>query len=173
MGEDRRLLKYKYGGSPANEESKKTFVKFEKERGDGDYDIFTFECDDEPHPDLVKALEAMAPHLRENCEIDDSRKVTVKSVTCTHKQMEGFEVHGLVISGLRELRNCNSPMSLNSPHKTDIPYADDQDADDMNLTSECLDDLAVLEREVFAYVDGKRAQLELGLEEPPKENHAA
>lgn len=167
--DSRRLLKFKYGGSSQDEDSRKVFVKFEKERGDGAYDVFTFECNDEPHPDLNKRLQNMVPHLRENCELtDDTKVIVVRSVTCTHKEMEGFEVHGLVISGLRTLSNCNAPMNLTSPHKTDRSY-NEEDEDDTNLlSSACLEALDALSEEVFAYVDGKRSQLELGLETETK-----
>lgn len=168
MNNGRRLLKFKYG-TGEDSEFKKCLVKFETSRADGDYDIFTFECDDDPSPDLKKRLDAMAEFLLENCEIEKNEiahKVQVKSVTCTHKEMEGFDVHGLVISGTRELKNCNAPMCLNSPHKTDVPYCEDSDDESILLSPECLHALDALVSEVFSYVDGKRAQLELDLEEP-------
>jgi hypothetical protein len=168
VGDSRRLLKFKYGGSHSEEDSKKTFVKFEKERDDGSFDLFTFECDDEVHPDLTKALQAMKPHLLENCELPDDRLVDVKSITCTYKAMDVGEVRGLVISGVRQLQNSNAPMVLTMPHKTDQPYTEDGD-DRICLSSACLDDLDRLSEEVFAYVDGKRAQLEMdfqGEDEP-------
>lgn len=159
---ERRLLKFKYGSS-SEDEFKKCLVKYEFKRDDGYSDVFTFECDDEPHPDLKEALEGMVEHLLENCEIasEEGHKITVKSVTCTYKDMDDVGlVRGLVISGVRELRRSNSPMVLNSPHKTDQPYTEDGD-DDICLSSRCIDALYGLEREVFAYLDGKRAQGEL------------
>ena len=169
MNDTRRLLKFKYG-SGSEEEFKKCLVKFETLRGDGEYDVFTFECDDEPHPDLKKKLEAMIPFLLENCEFeaDPAHKITVKSITCTHKAMDSFDVHGLVISGLRELKHCNAPMNLTSPHKTDRAYSDEDEGYDNLLSSACLNALDELVVEIFAYVDGKRAQLELGLDADEK-----
>ena len=161
MIDGRRLLKFKYGSSSEGE-TKRVFVKFEKERDDNQADIFTFECDDDAHPDLKKAPEAMVPHLLENCEIkaEEGYKIAVRSVTSTYKEMEDGTVHGLVISGLRELRYSRAPLVLTSPHKTDIPYSEG-DEDAPLLTSACLGAFDDLESEVFAYVDGKRAQGEL------------
>jgi hypothetical protein len=154
---ERRLLKFKYGFA-SDTDSRKCLVKYELERADGEYDLFTFECNDEPHPDLNFKLQGMAKHLIEICELPSDRVVTVNSVTCTHKDMDGQTVHGLVISGTRALNTSDAPMCLNSPHKTNVPYAEDQDASDKNLSGTCLSDLALLADEVFAYVDGKRSQ---------------
>lgn len=159
MADDRRILKFKYG-SRGEDEAKKVFVKFEKLRGDGTFDVYTFECDDEAHPDLSKALQTMKPHLIENCELPDDRMIEVKSITRTYKDMEVGEVRGLVISGVRQLQNSDAPMVVTMPHKTDQPYTEDGD-DSICLTSQCMDDLDALEVEIFAYVDGKRAQLEM------------
>ena len=167
---ERRLLKFKYGFS-GEESSRKCLVKFEQQRGDGEYDAFTFECNNEPHPDLNTKLQDMAEHLIQICELDHEHMVIVKSVTVTHKDMDFGTVRGLVISGTRTLATCNAPMCINSPHKTDVPYAEDQDPDDNNLTCACLDALDELEKEVFAYVDGKRSQAEFDFgEEPARES---
>lgn len=168
---DRRLLKFKYGSGSSD---KKVLIKFEVENS-GDYDTFTFESNDDAHPDLRSALKNLAPHLLENCEVEDNRlPVNVLGVTCTYKTMESGLIRGLVITGARDLEDSNSPLVLNSPHKTDFHYSETDESGIGLLKPKCLELLDDLIREVFAYLDGKRAQAELDFgkkenEEAPRE----
>jgi hypothetical protein len=160
---NRRLLKFKKGGA---KNDRNYLVKFEVPRPyPEDGDIQTFECNDEPHPDLEKALQDMGNHLLAICEIPKSEKrpVFISGVTFTYKAMDPLvTVNGLVIVGVRKLLNSDAPLVLTSPHRTNIPYGEGQDADEKNLDSATLEDMAILEREVFAYMDGiKRGQPDL------------
>lgn len=161
----RRLLKLKYNSGSTD---KKVFLKYEEQSADGPVNVISFESNEEPHPDLIKALQDMAKHLQEICEIEtlSGRLITVRGITVTYKKMDdGRLIRGLVISGTRELYTSQSPMSLNSPHKPEDPYSPTGD-EAYCLTPECVEDVERVVREAFAYLDGKRAQGTLDFQTP-------
>lgn len=162
---NRRVCKVKIGKDSIGREM--VTIKIEQPDQVGDFTAILMECRDIPHPDLRKALENMGDHLIEHCEFPSTWRhdIAVIGVTITHTN----DIQGLVITGKKELKYCNAPLIINSPHYTREPYNEDDDSDMAIFTGECGDHLDTLEKEALAYVDGKRAQLELGLEEKPDE----
>lgn len=159
---NKRLLKFKY--KPGE-----ILVKYEQSNNStGVNDTITLESGEEPTGELLQALQQMADHAVEICELPLSMKsgLTVRSITCTYTN----DVQGLVITTLRELDNSKSPMVINTPHFTREPYSE-TDEDEMNLFSfECADDLDTLEKLVFSYINGERAQgqLDFGVQQEPE-----
>lgn len=134
-------------------------VKIEVPSQNGDMESVVLESKDLPHPDLVSALDAMAEHLLVHAEFPSTwlEQVKIISYTVTHTN----EVQGLVITGKKELENCNAPLIINTPHFTRESYNEEDDSDIGIFSFECGQHLDVLEREAIAYFEGKRAQLEL------------
>jgi len=158
-GRNRRICKVKIGKDDYDREV--VTIKLEEPDLTGGYTSHLIECKDAPHPDLRNALKEMGQYLLEHAEFPSTWTVAVISVTVTHTN----EVQGLVITGKRELKNCNAPLIVNTPHYTREPYNEDDDSDIGIFSSSCGEALDLLEEEALAYVDGKRAQLDLGLEE--------
>lgn len=148
-----RIRKVKY------KESEGMVVEYEKPRPDAiEPDYYTIKCKDEPHPDLVKALQKMVAHALDIAEMHDKGIEKYKVLGCTFTYTN--DVEGLVITITRELNGSNSPMCINTPHFTREPYSDTDS--DMNIFSmACGDDMDLLKREAKAYIEGKRNQAEL------------
>jgi hypothetical protein len=161
---NRRVCKVKIGKDDIGREV--VTIKLEEPDRAGGFTAHTIECKDPPHPDLRKALAAMADHLVTHCEFPSTwvHDIGVIGCTITHTN----EVQGLVITGRRELENCNAPLIINTPHYTREPYNEDDDSDMAIFSGSCGDDLDILEHETLAYVDGKREQLKLELDEKPE-----
>lgn len=160
---NRRICKVKIGKDEYEREM--VTVKLEEPDQAGGFTQHLIECRDAPHPDLRKALQAMADHLKTNAEFPGDWIVTIISVTVTHTN----GVQGLVITGKRDLERCNAPLIVNTPHYTREPYNEDDDSDMGIFSSSCGDDLDTLEKETLAYVDGKRAQGQLNFGEKKDE----
>ena len=84
----------------------------------------------------------MATHLIEIAELPEGwlKDLTIIGITRTITD----ESQGLVITGLRELKNQDAPLVLNSPHA--------------GFGVQCMLDFAELERLVMKYVDGEERE---------------
>jgi len=160
---NRRICKIKIGKDDFERET--VTVKLEEPDQSGGFTSHLIECKDAPHPDLRDALQAMGEYLKEHAEFPSTWVVSVIGVTVTHTN----EVQGVVITGRRDLENCNAPLIINTPHYTRESYNEDDDSDKGIFSSSCGDALDLLEREAIAYIDGKRAQGDLFAEEEKKE----
>lgn len=122
-------------------------------------DRFTIESDEEPRGELVEALQDLVNAAVEFGELPETwiPTLTVRSITETHKD----DVNGAVITVLRELDNSNSPLVINTPHKTDGSYTEVDDTDIGLMSIESRRMIGDLEREIWRYVEGERAQLTL------------
>jgi hypothetical protein len=146
----RGLLKLKIDGDDV-------LVKYvEREGGEDDGDTVTLESSDPPLPELREALQAMAEHMVAICELPAkwTEEIRIVGVTVTYSD----DVRGLVITGLRRLQGHAAPLVLNSPHATN------EEKEQGPYTVACGPALDELEEEVWRYVDGERAQLQLSLE---------
>ena len=145
----RRLLKLKADGDAV-------LVKYDELDGEDDGDTVTLESSDPPLPALREALQAMAEHMVAICELPArwTEEIRIVGVTVTYSD----DARGLVITGLRRLQGHAAPLVLNSPHATDA------EAEKGAYTLGCGLALDELEEEVWRYVQGERAQLQLELE---------
>lgn len=161
----RRLCKIKIGKNEFEREV--VTIKMEEPDRNGEFTAHLIECKDTPHPDLRAALAAMAEHLISNAEFPSTwePQIDVISVTITHTN----NVQGIVITGKKELENCNAPLIVNTPHYTREPYNEDDESDKGIFSTACGFAIDALEKEVIAYVDGKRAQQELDFGENLKQ----
>lgn len=144
-------------------------VKYQEAKGENaKTETVTLEAEDPPLPELERALSSMAEHLCAICELpaDWVEDIEVRSVTVTYTEA----ATGLVITGLRSLDGSSAPLILNSPHFTDAPYSETDQGGKGIYSADCGRDLNELARAAFAYVDGKRGQLQLDLR--PREAEA-
>lgn len=138
----KRLLKFSY--APKDH---KVMVRYEQDTPDGRIETITIESAEEPAPELVRALEALAPHVCALCEFpaEWTADITVRGVT-----LNLGESKGLTITATRALAGLMTPLVLNTPHTTEFGQ-------------KCAAALEVLERCAIGYADGERAQLTLNL----------
>lgn len=151
-----RITKLKY-----NPKTERVELKYElPNRGDWDqYELSTKEI---PHPDLVAALTAFAPHVLTLCELDDVEldTISVRSVTFTWKN----DVMGCVISSLRQLQTSPAPLVLNTPHKTIEPYGEGG-SEGALLPDSVIGALEQLLAEAEEFIKGKRGERPTGDED--------
>lgn len=138
----KRLLKFSY--APKDH---KVLVKWEQDTPDHRVETLTVESAEEPAPELVLALKAMATHVCALCEFpaEWSTDITVRGVTINHGESKG-----LTITALRELQGLMTPLVLNTPHTTEFG-------------KKCGEALEALEAAALGYAEGERAQLTLDI----------
>jgi hypothetical protein len=156
---NRRICKIKISKDDIGREQ--VTIKMEEPDMTGDFTQHLIECKDAPHSDLRNALQSMGDHMKVNAEFPSTWDVSIIGVTITHTN----GVQGLVITGRRDLRHCNAPLIINTPHYTRESYNEDDESDMGIFSSSCGDALDTLEREAIAYVDGKRSQGVLDFDE--------
>lgn len=129
-----------------------------EQKGSGGWDEYSLTCSDKPRPELLVALEALAPHVIEMCELPESYldRITVRSVSYSYGGDQ--EVMGATISGQMALYYSNCGLNINTPHKASDSYSDGPADDKQLLDSECIKALGVLEDEAIRYIQGDRAQ---------------
>jgi len=131
-------------------------LEWETPSGGEEWDEATISLKCTPHPDLLAALQALAPHVVEICEMEDLQEpaIEVRSVTYTW----AHDVMGAVITALRHLQNSPAPLVLNTPHKPSDWYGDQEDGDPAQLLPEhTVRALRQLQKEAIEFLEGKRA----------------
>lgn len=126
------------------------------------WDEYSFTCSDPPRPEFYKALNALAPHVIEMCELPEDYvdRIKVRGVTFDYSGQN--EVMGAVIIAQMELDKSYTKLNLNTPHKARAPYSEFSPPDPMQLLSdECIQALENLCDEVELYIKGERAQMNL------------
>jgi hypothetical protein len=111
------------------------------------------------HPDLQAAFDALCPSVREILEWPGNLypELRVTCVSWSHSENTGVE--GAVLVCQSPLESCTSPFCFNTPH---LPFAQyNEDGNAPLMPDGAQDGLNALRREVQAYIDGKRAQLDL------------
>ena len=138
----RRLLKFSY--APKDHD---VTVRYEQDTPDGRIETITIESAEEPAPELVAALQGMAPHVCALCEFPPewADEITVRGVT-----IKPGEADGLTITATRALVRIQTPLVVNTPFTTEFG-------------TKCAKALEELEARALGYADGERAQLMLDL----------
>lgn len=156
---DRTITKIKYAKGRVQ-------IDFQQTSGESETpDEFSLKCSDEPAKSFTKALAALASHVAEICEMPKPEawapdlKVRGVSFSWTN------DVMGAVITALKPLEHARSPMTVNTPHKSEAPYSPgDPNGEEFCLTGDCAKALGALLKEAEKYIDGKRSQMALPLE---------
>ena len=126
----------------------------------------TLKCSERPRKELKEAILGMREHLIEQCELPllegEADDVRIRGLTITENK-DG--IRGLVITGIRELRNSESPLVLNSPHF--VEESENELAKGV-FSDQCGADLDEVARLAFEYIDGSREQSQLDLDAAAK-----
>jgi len=147
---NRRIKKVKYDGV-------KVVIHYEVERANEAIDEYTLSCVDAPTAEFKTALTALKSLLPawteltpfgDNCEI--------RGAFFSYKN----GIFGGGFTALKPLKNCNSPLVINAPHKPSEPYSEGGD-ESTCLTSNESELLCEVCRQAELYLDGERAQMEL------------
>jgi len=136
-------------------------VSYEKKSKTGWWDEYSFTCSEEGRPELYRALNNLAPHVIEMCElpVNYQDRITVKGVSFSYGGKA--EVMGATISAQMELEKSNCNLNLNTPHKASGSYNDFPADEKQLLSDDCIEALDVLCKEVELYINGERAQMRL------------
>lgn len=150
---NRRIVKFKHKPKDSY-----IFIKYEYDNN-AYVDTVTIESHDEPHADLPRALQAFADHVATLVEfpMEYREGIEVIGVTWTWSN----DIRGCVITARKDLEGSNAPLIINTPNFTEEPYNEDDETGMNLLASQQIEALDRLEKEVFAFVDGKRAQGDL------------
>lgn len=144
---ERIITKVKYNGS-------KVHIEYEIVKDTGN-DEFSLTCSEEPNPEFKAALAGLSKAVDEITEISDTE---VRGVSFSNTN----GIMGAVITALKKLDGCNSPLVINTPHKPSSPYSQgDPNAEDKCLSSAAVKELKKLQAETEKYIAGERAQGEM------------
>lgn len=111
-----------------------------------------------PHPDFLKALQALAPVVIEVAELKGVAKpadVEVRGVSLAYNKNETV---GCIITAMRTLKR-SGPMLINTPTK--LLEAGEESGADSQLPDYAVGIIDALFRETRLFLTGKRAQLEM------------
>lgn len=130
------------------------------------WDAFTISSKDEPRPELIERLKALADHVPAICEFPsgDALRIIVSGITEAYTDTNRY----LTIICQKRLENSKAPLVINTPPRPKKPGAGMTEAQCMS--EELLADLSALEEEAWRYINGDRAQQVLDLEsgDPPE-----
>jgi len=147
----------------------KVFLTYTQKNSQGKDDAYSVEISEAPAPGFTKALENLAQDVLTICELptDEDTLKTIKvlgvSISHTDTETEGV-VRGFTISALKDLKDSNSPLVLNTPHKPEAPYS--KSGDNSNcLYLETVERIDTLIEEAEKYLKGHRAQVSMGFDE--------
>lgn len=127
--------------------------------GPGNGDEYQFTCRDKARPEFYSALEAMAEHVIDMCELPDNYldKITVRGVSYSWGGEN--ETMGATITAAMELEKSYQALNLVTPHKASAMYNPETPDDEKQLlTGDCIDALEHLMAECLLYIEGERAQ---------------
>jgi len=152
---NRRIKKVKYDGA-------KVIIHYEVERGEGKIDEYDMSCVDAPTAEFKKAMDALKSLIEEWCDMPGIKTEAIEIRGTFFSWKHG--IFGGGFTAIRPLKNCNSPLVINAPHKPSEPYSDGGDESTCltGIESELLCEVC---RQAELYLDGERAQMELPLED--------
>ncbi len=134
---------------------------YEKRNLSGTWDEYSFNCSDQALPEFYEALEALAQHVIELCELPATYTERIKVKGVSFSSGGDAEVMGATISAEMELDYSNCGLNLNTPHKPSAPYSDAEVDGDFLLSDDCIEALNNLVVQTEAYARGERAQMSL------------
>jgi hypothetical protein len=113
------------------------------------HDLSSF---DEPLQEFKDALQALADHVIDVCELPDEwvEGLTVIGVSFSENDTQGL---GIVVTATKKLTQANAPLVLNTPH-----MSAEGSAGMSRLSTRTLDLIDTLEAEARRYHVGERAQ---------------
>lgn len=125
------------------------------EKDEFENDEHSMTCKAEPMPSFIEAMESLKQDVADICEFDETDKdrLTVTGVSFSYGGED--DVMGAVITAQKSLRNTNSPLCINTPHKPSALYGEDGDINNL-LDPFTVERLLTLQEEAEKYVKGYR-----------------
>jgi len=161
----KRIIKVKFGS-----DNKHEFVYEDiKDKENEKVDEFDFKSKDKALPEFYNALQGLTEHACRICEFprEYDKNVTVISVKFSYTELKDTKeiVMGATITLRKDLKDSNSPLIVNTPHKPSEFYDGKKDESPQDpallLSAECVEALKVLQAEAIRYIDGERDQMDL------------
>lgn len=138
---------------------KKITMVYEQKSKKGWWDEYSFTCSEDARPEFYEAMEALAEHVIEMCELPESYLDRIKVRGVSYSYGGEDETMGATISASMKLDNSYQELNLTTPHKASEMYNPSSLEDEMQLlTGDCVDALDVLQEECELYIQGDRAQ---------------
>lgn len=137
---------------------KKIAMVYEQQSKNGFWDEYSFTCSEDARPEFYKAIEKLAEHVIDMCELPDNYLPKIKARGVSYSYGGEAEVMGATISAQMELENSYQNLNINTPYKASDSYNDNPPDEMQILSNECIRDLENLQEECMAYINGDRAQ---------------
>ena len=117
----------------------------------GGDDRFSLTCGEPARPEFYEALQALAPHVAEICELPETcvDRIIVTGVSFSYKA----DVVGATISAKMRLEKIDAVVAINTPHMFE--------KGPLRFSEECAEVLSLIEGEARRYICGDRAQAQL------------
>lgn len=131
-------------------------IDYDNENHVGDIDRFSLISSEPAAPSLYAAFDNLSPFAHEICELSASDKDLVSAFAISLSYNGEEETLGAVITARKTLKNSNTKLILNTPHK----IADSPD-DKQLLSPDCIAVISKITTEAEKYVNGERAQMDL------------
>jgi len=142
-------------------------IQYETKRQVGEDEevtLTTLTSKDKPRPEFDQALHRLIPHVIDICELPKPYKQGMEISGVSYSYGGDDETMGATITALKTLAATNAPLVLNTPHKPSAPYSEGADKSNC-LTGEAVEHLEGVIIEAEKFINGDRAQGELGLEQ--------
>lgn len=124
------------------------------------WDQISLKCHDQARVEFYQALDQLKPCVLEICELKDAwpedDTLTISGISYSYTN----EILGATITALKSLDASNSPLVINTPFKTAVPYSESGDWE-VCFTEEQTAALETMAEEALKYAEGERAQKSL------------
>lgn len=158
-----RIAKIKFQDS-----ERKTVIEYQKWKPGERWDEYILTSEDPPLQTFRDEMNKLGPHICTLLELPASYADTIKVSGISLSYKDG--IMGCVITCQKKLRSANSPLILNTPHMTEESYSETDESGNnllsmeiINLVHNCMD-------HARDYINGKREQLQLELEDETPKN---
>lgn len=140
------IKKFKY-------KDNEVLVEYEETKNDGQSnEKVTFQCDDEPLPELKEALAKLSKHIINICELNNDADIEVTGVSFTWRN----EIMGAVLIGMSKLKKSTGVVNLVTPHRIVEFYSEHGDSGQL-MGDEMEKDLQILLEHIENYLAGDRS----------------
>lgn len=139
----------------------KIALVFDQKAKEGGWDEYSMTCSELPRPEFHTAMQALAVHVVEMCELPEEYLERIKVRGVSFSYGGEAEVMGATISAEMLLNMSTVNLNLNTPHKASDFYSENGGDERQLLSGDCVDALLALQRECEEYIKGNRAQTNL------------
>lgn len=131
-------------------------IDYDNKNSVGDIDKFSLISSEPAAPSFYAAIDSLSPFAHEMCELSASDKDLISAFAVSLSYNGEAETLGAVITARKTLKNSNTKLILNTPHKLEDSLDDKQ-----TLSEDCTTAINTVLSEAEKYVTGERAQMDL------------